>query len=363
MNESTDKRTKVLFIIDSLGPGGTERQVVEILKYLSKSKEIQVGLVTFKKDQYYSDEIKKSVKYFKEISKRPIFIRPILAISGSFRYFKPDIVYAWDGLSHFYSYIPSKYYRVKIINASIRDAGVEKGWRKAFKRFFLKRSDMIIANSNTGLKVYGVGGRVIYNAIDLNRFADKKNINEYNMVMTANFTDHKDHQTFFDIAITLVRQNIIDRVFLIGDGPHRKRYEDHINGSFPDVSQRFIFTGTINNVEEYLAYCQVGVLCSKSEYGEGVSNSILEYMAAGLVPIATDIGATSEVIENGKNGFLVKPQDPAEIIEIIKLLRTDNALANTIRTNAEETIRQRFNYQGNIKKIESVFLGLSNKNV
>ena len=50
-------------------------------------------------------------------------------------------------------------------------------------------------------------------------------------------------------------------------------------------------------------------------YSEGCPNSVLEAMASGLFVISTGVGALSEVIEDGVNGFIVKPENPQELAE------------------------------------------------
>jgi len=270
--------------------------------------------------------------------------------------FKPDIVHTWDSLSSFYSYFPSKLYKVKTIDGSIRDAGVEKGLNKYFKRFLLKRADLIIANSLAGLKAYHVTGTVIYNVINRDRFKIKIKSAEYNLVMAANFTNYKDQKTFLKAAVILVQEKIADHIFLLGEGPKKIKYEDWINKNYPTIQQKFHFPGAIGNVEEYLAQCKVGVLCSTPEYSEGLSNSVLEYMAAGLIPIATDIGGSREIIIDGYNGFLFKPGDSDEIVRIVKKLKNDNALTEIFKLNAAKTITEKFSYIENIEKLENIYV-------
>lgn len=354
-----NKKKTILFIIDGLGSGGKERQLVEILKYLSKNERFKIGVVTFNSSKHYSVVVRELAAYFKELSKRPVRLEPLFTIWKCFQDFKPDIVYTWDNLSHFYSYLPSKYYGTRVINGSIRNTVRRKGWKNALDRFFLKQSDLIIANSNAGLQAYRVNGVVIYNAIDRNRFLRQKYGGEYNLAMTANFTNTKDHQTFLDAAAILIRKKIADKIFLIGDGPYKKKYENRVANRFSDIRGHFLFTGTISNVEEYLARCRIGVLCSTLTYGEGASNSVLEYMAAGLIAIVTDIGASSEIIEHGKNGFLIKPGGVDEIVRIVKAVKSDNSLADRLRANAEVTIEQKFDYQKNVRMLEDVFLHIA----
>jgi glycosyltransferase involved in cell wall biosynthesis len=350
-------RINILYVIDGLNGGGKERQLIEILKNIDKSR-FKIGLVTFNDHQHYTKQAAQLTDYFRIINKHPYRSKPLLYIWHSYREFNPDIVHTWDSLSSFYTYLPSKYFHTKIIDGSIRDSGVDKGWEYHFKRFFLKRASLIVSNSKAGLKAYRVKGEVVYNVIDRFRFLPSKKSTEFNIVMTANFSDFKDQQTFLNAAVILIKDKIADNIFLIGEGPQKDRFINWIGQEYPELVKQFHFTGAINNVEEYLAFCHVGVLCSTPEYSEGLSNAVLEYMAGGLVPIVTDLGGSAEIIENGQNGYLIKPKDFQKIVDLVYEIYNDFELRIRLISCAKKTIEDKFSLQHNIRKLTSVYESL-----
>ncbi len=348
---------KLLYIIDGLRAGGKERQLIEIIKYIPKSY-YKLGVITFNKNQHYTELVKNNVEYFIELKKRPTRLEPFFTMWKFFTQFRPDIVHSWDSISSLYSYLPAKFYSAPIINGSIRDAGTDKGWEFYLNKFFLERAQIVIANSLAGLNYYGIKGHVIYNIIDMNRFDSQVIKNEFNLIMVANFTAFKDHETFISAAIKLLNKKIVDYVFLVGDGPHRIKYLNILKTNHNNIFNRFIFTGVVHNVEDYLSKCQVGVLCSTSKYGEGISNSVLEYMAAGLVPIATNIGGMPEIIDDGSNGFLIDENDSNKIVELVEKVKRDKELFLKITSNAKNTISAKFSYQKNIEKLLTIYAQL-----
>ena len=349
---------RVLYIIEGLHGGGKERQLIEIVKMLSHDTSMAIGLITFNKNQHYSIVARDTVKYFKELNKRPNKFEPLISIWKCFREFKPNIVHTWDSLSSFYAFLPCKLKKIKLIEGSIRDAGIERGCQYYYKRFFLREADLILANSYAGLEAYNVNGGVIYNAINPIRFLTKIDNKEFNLIMTANFTDFKDHETFLKAVIHLIKENLIDKAFLLGDGPHKEKYIKWIYEEGSLFREKIIFTGAVKNVEEYLAKCNIGVLCSTSKYSEGVSNSDLEYMAAGLIPIVTNLGGSAEIIEDGINGFLINPGDSGSLIDRVKKIKMDESLASKIRQEAKLTIENKFNHVNNIKQLELIYKNL-----
>jgi len=346
---------RILFIIDGLHGGGKERQLYEIIKVLSKTPHLKTGIITFNKNGHYSNKIKELVTFFVELNKRPTRLEPFFTIWKHIRVFEPDIVHTWDSLSSMYAYFPTKIFKLKSIDGSIRDAGIENGWQLCLKKYFLNRADLVIANSIAGLHHYKINGEVIYNAIDTRRFHQKKLSNEINIIMVANFTEYKDHKTFMEAAIKLVNNNLISNVYLAGDGPYKQTHIDNIKANHAKIFQRFHFLGFTNNVEKYLSKCQFGVLCSTSTYSEGVSNSVLEYMAAGLIPIVTDVGGMKEAINNNVNGFLIEEKKPIQIVEIIQSLQKDSKKTVNIILNAKESIKTKFSYEQNINKLITIY--------
>ncbi len=127
----------------------------------------------------------------------------------------------------------------------------------------------------------------------------------------------------------------------------------------PEVKERIKLTGNISNVEEFLTTMSVGFLFSTQEYSEGISNSILEYMASGIVPIVSDIGASNEIVEDGLNGFLVNKNNLEEIANIIKRLRSDREYSEGIISNARMTIDKQFSTNSTIKKLETIYKEIS----
>jgi len=348
------KKIKILYIIDGLYQGGKERQFIEILKGLD-TELFTIGIVTFNKNLYYTEQAKKLSDYFVEIDKSKNKLNPFFSIWTCFSDFEPDIVHTWDYLSSLYIYLPSKLKSVKFINGSIRDSGTEKGWKNKLKNLMLRAADLVIANSQAGLNSYNVKGEVIYNAVDINRFEKIEENNKFNIIKVANFTDYKNHKMFIDAAIKLVDNEIVDEVFLAGTGVYKDKYFVYVKEKGEKIFSKFNFLGSVSNVEQYLKKCKVGVLCSTTEYSEGVSNSVLEYMAAGLISVATDIGATSEIIEDKKNGYLVKANLAEELFSIIKQIKKSYSVDNEVVVNAKHTIKQKFNYNKNIKKLSKLY--------
>jgi GalNAc-alpha-(1->4)-GalNAc-alpha-(1->3)-diNAcBac-PP-undecaprenol alpha-1,4-N-acetyl-D-galactosaminyltransferase len=100
------------------------------------------------------------------------------------------------------------------------------------------------------------------------------------------------------------------------------------------VANRVHFLGRVENIDELLAKCKIFVLSSRRE---GFPNALCEAMAAGIPPISFDILAgPSDIIENGKNGFLVKDGDVVELSNKIDFLIKNEAIYQMISNEAKK---------------------------
>jgi glycosyltransferase involved in cell wall biosynthesis/peptidoglycan/xylan/chitin deacetylase (PgdA/CDA1 family) len=84
------------------------------------------------------------------------------------------------------------------------------------------------------------------------------------------------------------------------------------------VAGNIRWVGSIDNPVAILPLVDVGVLCSRAE---GLSNTLIEYGAAGIPAVATNVGGNSEVVIEGETGFLVPPASPERLAErLVQLL-------------------------------------------
>ena len=351
-----NKKIKILYASDGLGNGGKERQLIETIKNLDRNL-FEIGLITFNSNQYYSKLSKQISDYFIVFKKDKSVFEPFISVFEAFERFKPDIVHSYDLLSSLYTFLPSKIYNSKIVNASIQDTYLDKGWHKKFKKLLLSFSDKNISNSVKGLSCYNTNGEVLYNFIDRNRFNGTRNNEKVNVAMVANFTDYKDYSTYFKVAKRLIQLNLIDKAYAVGSGKYLSKYKSEM-ASENEFFESIVFTGNIENVESFLNDISVGFLFSTEEYGEGISNSVLEYMASGVIPIVSDIGASNEIIDNGVDGFLVDKYDVSGIVEILRRLRNDEHSRLNIIENAKKKISHKFDIMKNIRKLENIYTKL-----
>ena len=157
--------------------------------------------------------------------------------------------------------------------------------------------------------------------------------------MVARFTPNKDYKMLVEVAEKL--KDIKDLVFLaIGKGETLEQIQQLCEEKGVESIK---FLGFRSDVEKILMCSDAGLLFTNDKvHAEGISNSILESMAAGLPVIATDGGGTPEIIVDKNSGFLVKPCDSEVAASWLRRLYLEEDFRNEIGSNAKKRILESF---------------------
>lgn len=142
---------------------------------------------------------------------------------------------------------------------------------------------------------------------------------------------------FLEAAALAAPQAPDMRFVIVGDGPLRPDLEAQARQL--GVADRVAFPGYCDNVAARLPCFDVFVLPSISE---GMSNALLEAMAAARAIVATDIGANAEVVQAGHSALLVPPGDASALAGAIVQLYRDRALATSLGRAARARVSDHF---------------------
>jgi len=350
---------KILFYIESLRSGGKERRLVELIKGLKKYPNIEMELVLTKEEIHYTDIFDTGIKIHytirKGLKKDPRLFWKFYKIAREFR---PDIIHVWGNMVAVYA-IPTKLIlKIPMVNNQITDAPLKVSKGLLGHRLTFLFTDNIIANSFAGIKVYNAPDNksfVIYNGFDFDRISRlenkgviKKRIKistPFIVGMVASFSELKDYKTYLQSA-NVILENRNDITFLcIGSGDDSD-YRKMITEKKKD---KVLFLGRQEDVLSIMNICDVGVLTS---YTEGISNSLMEFMALGKPVIYTGAGGTGELIQQGETGFLINTQNVRGLISKILFFIKHSESKIEIGNHARRVIKNKF---GIDKMIESFY--------
>jgi glycosyltransferase involved in cell wall biosynthesis len=316
----------VLIISNNLGRGGKERQIHEMLQYFNANHmPIQLSVLLREPIVEYDISSFSNIE-FKIPEKRLSSKEFIKYVYDYCSQKKIDVVHNWEsGTALLFLLVKFFYFKhIKVVDGSLR---YSKKFSPLTKKYWVARlgrmlSNKVVANSTAGLKSISYANKkkyvVIENGIDLKRFykpPSSKISGRLQIGMVASFSEPKDFKTLVLAGIEILAKGFYINFTFIGDGKEKQSIIDSIPEKFKSY---FTFTGKVEKPEEYLIYCDIGILLSKQNHSEGLSNSIMEYMAAGLPVICTKTGGNLELVEEGKNGFLIEHENKRELIHKIE---------------------------------------------
>lgn len=350
---------RIVIINDMLWGGGRERRIVQLISGLNSAGYNDIYLILLDDRIEYPTVYDLNVKIIKIIRSSNKDWSVFKKLRSLFMEIKPDVVNTWSFISTFYAAPICKLKGIKCIGSFIVDCNNPRffslnGFAKIIGFWFCNK---IISNSYAGHQSYKTPKRkrlVIYNGFDGKRsenIVDKPQLlsdlsiesSRYIISMVARFDRQKDFQTFIKASQLLYKKRQDFVALCIGKG---ESLEETMNSLSREENSYIRFTGFRNDVEALIQISDLGVLCTNPFYhGEGISNSILEFMAFSKPVIATIGGGTNEIVSHNGNGILITPFDSETLSEKMNLLLSDENLYQSLSEEAKATVKTKFSLQ------------------
>jgi glycosyltransferase involved in cell wall biosynthesis len=199
---------------------------------------------------------------------------------------------------------------------------------------------------------------VLENGVDLERFLAVPPLTDRPagvpcVGVVANLRPVKGLDVLVRAAMLLADTHPLAAFQVAGEGELRAALERDIG--VRGLAERFTLPGSVADIPGFLAGLAVAVLCSRAE---GMSNAVLEYMAAGRAIVATAVGATPELIQDGVHGLLVPPGDALSLARAIGRLLDNPALARRLGEAARRRACERYGREAMVRRFEDFYEGL-----
>ncbi|PIQ85371.1 MAG: hypothetical protein COV74_09230 [Candidatus Omnitrophica bacterium CG11_big_fil_rev_8_21_14_0_20_45_26] len=257
-----------------------------------------------------------------------------------------------------------QYYPVKSLRAHLRDKVFQVyHWMDVhLRRIALNRVDTVIGVSQGILNVHEKS-RVftnsrqakyaIYNFVDVNDNADSldktKLADQYQLrgmrivLYVGGFSKGKGTQDFIDVARRFENRTDNTLFVMIGSG---KSFQ---------LPSNVKLIRDLDHYQTLQMYQLAHVVVVPSVCQESLSRVVLEAMSAGKPIVGTRVGGTPEAVLDGENGFVVERGDVEALSEAITKLVVNDALREKMGERSKELVRERFNQELQIEKIEALY--------
>jgi glycosyltransferase involved in cell wall biosynthesis len=194
------------------------------------------------------------------------------------------------------------------------------------------------------------------NFIDLQKFHELTN--NYNLLFVGRLEKMKGTE-FLIRAISLII-NVFPQTTLtiVGDGPDKA---DLFNLTNKLQLEKYIqFVGWVEHKDLDTYYEKASSVVVPSSWVEAFGIVILEAMSAGRPVIATNIGGIPEIIDDGVNGYLVKPENPEQIAEKVIKLFSEESLLKDLGRNARKKAEE-FSIDKYVDNLEKIYIEVMSK--
>lgn len=249
------------------------------------------------------------------------------------------------------------------VPALVFEGGLEtwaRPWHWALSRWYWRRAELIEVNARAvGENVIAHGGparkiRLIYNGVEetavlgaAERQAARSSLglgDEPLVLMTANLHPPKDPFTLLRAVAPLVTSRGPVRLWLAGDGPLRGDVERLV--AELDLGERVRLLGRVDDVRPLLAAADVTCLSSGAE---GLSNSIIESLAAGVPCAAGDAGGNAELLGDDERGLLFAPGDVEGCREALRRLLEEEETAGELARKGRDWVMSELDFERNLE--------------
>jgi len=342
-------KISVLEVIDSLGVGGAESLLKNFVIESKKQRDLSIEICVLYPSGVFKDKVKKAgIKVWNLNLSTKYDLRGIIRLINLIRRGKYDLVHVHLFPADLFVAMVSLFLPKRVVYVfsehSVFNRRRSKVIFKLVDGFTYSRYRKIVCVSslvqeslhkwikNTKNKTV-----VIKNAIPVRELVrDKEKI--YDLLFVGRLEKAKGVDILLT-AVQIIGENYKRdlRVAIVGGGSLEKDMESLAKDL--KVSTTVEFLGVRNDVANLMKKSKIFVLPSR---WEGLPMVLLEAMANGIPVVSTPVGGIPEVIEEGKDGILVPPENPEALAKAIKLLLDSPELQKRMAQNAYGKVKEKY---------------------
>ncbi len=354
----------IVHIIPNLRKGGAERLVIDIVSKLSKKDNVNIRLVLLE-NKIEFDVV--NIKQFIHIVQSSIKLSftkknkfEIDTLQSFINDFRPNIIHThlfeaeiisrscyypharWYSHCHnnmvqFRNFDIKTLFNKKYLTNYYEKKYVFKSYQKNGGTHFIAISEDTNYYFEKNAKPYTV--KLLQNAINYKRFykneTSEKSDPTLKLINVGSFQDKKNQVFLLEVARILQTKYCLFEMHFLGDGANRNKLEQKIKEY---QLGKFIFLhGNIENVEKFLWQSDIYI---HSAANESFGLALLEAMAAGLPVITLDGKGNRDLIEQGKNGYMLFEEDAEKFADLIIELWNDKNKYQEISAYAQQFSKQ-----------------------
>ena len=351
----------VAIFLTSFDPGGTERQMTELIRRLDPQRYL-VHAVCFRREGAWLPQV---VSHAASVVDFPVSgfarlqtLRQLWRFAQWCRRERIAVLHTCDFYSNVFGLLGGALAGVPVRIGSRRELNPDKtSGQIRLQRLAYRFAPRVAANSPAAAAILREEGipspavALISNGVDAAAYAEPAPRRAVRRVITvANLRPEKSHETLIAAAAQLAASCPDLRYQIVGDGSRRQELEALAQAR--GVGGIIEFLGHREDVPALLAAADVFVLPSRSE---AFPNGAIEAMAAGLPVVACAVGGLLDLIETGRTGILVPPSDPEPLAAALRSLYEHPERAQAMGGEARREVHARYSFERMVAAFEDLY--------
>lgn len=353
----------ICHIVLSLEPGGLENGVVNVIRGLDP-REFSSSVCCLQRVGAFADRLGPGVAVTSMDLQPGNHPWMAVRLARLLRAWKVDIVHTRNAESFFYGVVAARLAGVRaVVHSEHGRQFPERPLRAWLQRLLLRSvnvaftvSQQLKSDLQRELHVPADRFEVVYNGVDVERFLCQRTraltqsaAHGLLIGSVGRLVPVKNYALLLEAVARLANFRSC-RLLLIGDGPERAGLERL--AARLGLGSRVAFCGHRDDVPQLLEQVDVFVLPSLSE---GMSNTLLEAMAAGLPVVASDVGGNRELIEPDRTGMLFRSGDVAALTGRLEQLLGSSELRARLGEAAALRVRAEFSMQAMLARYAQLY--------
>ena len=362
---------RVMHVVFTFHAGGMELGVLKLVNRLDPHR-IQSSICSTRAGGGLAPLLAPHVSLFELRRRNGNDLRLVWEMYRLFRRERPHIVHthAWGTLLE--GLIAARMAGVPVVVHG-EHGTLQLRWRqRLFQRFGWSRVDRLLSGSTRlaqrmAHEVAIPPDRIqtIRNGVELSRFQRRITTKEARRELAlpdstpvvgavGRLVPVKDHVSLVEAVAMLGRDGLAPVLVIAGEGPERDAIHGRARALGLDSQVRLL--GHRTDIQTVFAALDVFVLSSRSE---GLNNTILEAMAAGLPVVATRVGGADEMVIDGVTGFLVPATAPDKMADALKQLLSDLSMRLAMGQAGRARAETEFDLDRTLLKYERMYTELA----
>lgn len=351
-----DRPLKILFLMEDLCFGGTQRQSLALAQRMDRNLFAPAILTLTGRTDLDALAEQADIPVYHLGHTRKVISTFFVRLASALVKIKPDILLPCTALPNIWGRIWGRLLHVPVVVGTCRGGGAPV---RQHERWLWRLTQHMICNSaplKAHLQRLGVPEThmtCIPNGVDPDFFIPGNTPNsmrEKNILCVARLAKDKDHLTLFNAFGLLLKKMPQLRLRLVGDGPEETRLKAYVREK--GLGQHVDFCKGTVDVSRYYQDASLFVL---SSVREGLPNVLLEAMSCGLPICATSVGGIPDLVRNGENGLLSPPGDAAAFADNCCALLDQPDLLDKMGICNRRKIESEFSYAVMVSAHQTLF--------